>query len=85
MERKRKVLEKLIIVYIKKGLTFRYTTQTLNLFNSHLFSNTGLIYCFFFNSFFYYKILKYFNTHTHTQRRESLKEIDSGIYLKVPN
>ena len=81
MERKRKVLEKLIIVYIKKGLTFRYTTQTLNLFNSHLFSNTGLIYCFFFNSFFYYKILKYFNTHTHTHRGEKVLKKLIVVYI----
>ena len=34
-----KVLNKLAVVYIQKDLTFRYTAQTLNLFNSHLFSN----------------------------------------------
>ena len=35
-------------VYIQKGLTFGYTIQVLNFFNSHSFSNVGLTDCFFF-------------------------------------
>ena len=34
-------------MYIQKSLTLRYTTQALNLFNSHSFSNVGLTHCFF--------------------------------------
>ena len=43
-----KVLKKLTVVYIQKGLTLEYTVQTLNLFNSHSFSNIGLTHYFFF-------------------------------------
>ena len=35
--------------------------------------------------FFFFRILKYFNTHIHGERGEDLKETDSGIYLKEPN
>ena len=43
-----KILKKLTVVYIQKGLTLEYTVQTLNLFNSHSFSNIGLTHYFFF-------------------------------------
>ena len=39
-------LKKLTVVYIQNGLTFGYTAQTLNLFNSHSFSNARLIHYF---------------------------------------
>ena len=39
-------LKKLTVVYIQNGLTFGYTAQTLNLFNSHSFSNVRLIHYF---------------------------------------
>ena len=45
--------KKLTVVYIQNGLTFGYTAQVLNIFNSHSFSNVGLIHCFL--------------THTHTR------------------
>ena len=48
MRREEKVLKKLIVVYIQKGLTIEYTTQTLNLFNSNSLSNVGLTLFFFF-------------------------------------
>ena len=35
-------------MYIQKGLTFGYTVQTLNLLNSHSFSNVELTHYFFF-------------------------------------
>ena len=35
------ILKKLTVVYIQKCLTLEYTTQTLNLFNSHSFFNVG--------------------------------------------
>ena len=47
-ERGKCFLKKLTEVYIQNGLTLKYTTQTLNLFNSHSFSNVRLIRCFFF-------------------------------------
>ena len=62
-ERKKKVLKKLKVVHISKGLTLRYTAHTLNIFSSHFFSNVGLTYCFFFCEY------KYFNMHT---RRDTL-------------
>ena len=54
--RREKVLKKLIVIYIQKGLTIgytaqtlnpfnssiEYTAQTLNFFNSYSFSNMGL-------------------------------------------
>ena len=43
-----KILKKLTVVYIQKGLTLEYTVQTLNLFNSHSFLNIGLTHYFFF-------------------------------------
>ena len=39
---------KLIVVYIQNGLTFRYTTEVLNFFYSHSFSNVRLTYYFLF-------------------------------------
>ena len=35
--------------------------------------------------FFFFENTKYFNTHTHRERREGLKEIDSGIDPKEFN
>ena len=35
-------------MYIQKSLTLGYTAQTLNLYNSHSFSNVGLTHYFFF-------------------------------------
>ena len=46
--RGRKVLKKLTAVYIQNGLTLGYIAHTLNLFNSHSFSNMGLTHYFFF-------------------------------------
>ena len=37
------------------------------------------------NIYIFFRILKYFNTHIHGERREDLKETDSGVYLKEPN
>ena len=56
------------MVYIQKGLTLEYTSQTLNLFNSHSFFNVGLTHCFFF-----LRILS-INTHTQGERRGERKE-----------
>ena len=47
MGRWENVLKKLTLVYIQKGLPLGYTTQVLNFFNSHSFSNVGLIHYFF--------------------------------------
>ena len=41
-------IKKITVMYIQKGLTLGNTAQTLNLFNSHSFSNVGLTNCFFF-------------------------------------
>ena len=46
--KREKVLKKLTVVYIQKGLTFGYTAQALNLYNSHSFSNVRLTHCCFF-------------------------------------
>ena len=43
-----KVLKKLTVVYIQKGLTLGYTAHVLNFFNSHLFFIVVLTHCFFF-------------------------------------
>ena len=63
-ERGKKVLKKLKVVYISKGLTLGYIAHTLNFFNLHFFSDVGLTYCFLFCEY------KYFNIHirrdTHT-------------------
>ena len=49
MGRGENVLKKLTAVYIQKGLTLEYTTPSLNLFNSHSFSNAlNSIYLFSF-------------------------------------
>ena len=48
MEREKKILKKLMVIYIQKGLTLGYTAQILNFFNSHLFSNMGLTHYFSF-------------------------------------
>ena len=48
MRREKKVLKKLIVVYIQKGLTLGYTVHVINFFNSHSFSNVGLTHYFFF-------------------------------------
>ena len=66
-------------MYIQNGLTLGYTVQTLNLFNSHSFSNVGLTH-----SFFFFRILNIL-TYTHREREEGLKETDSGIYSKGLN
>ena len=55
-------LKKLTMVYIQKGLTLEYTSQTLNLFNSHSFFNVGLTHYFFF--------LRILSINTHTGRGE---------------
>ena len=47
MGRGENVLKKLTMVYIQKGLPLGYTTQVLNFFNSHSFSNVGLTHYFF--------------------------------------
>ena len=47
-EEERKFLKKLTMVHIQKDLILGYTTQALNLFNSHSFSNVGLTHYFFF-------------------------------------
>ena len=47
MGRGENVLKKLTMVYIQKGLPLGYTTQVLNFFNSHSFSNVGLNNYFF--------------------------------------
>ena len=70
MGRGEKILKKLIVVYIKKVLTLEYTAQTLNLFNSHSFSNMRLTHCFFL-----LRILNIFNTHTHGEGRRSYKNL----------
>ena len=66
-------------MYIQNGVTLGYTTQTLNLFNLHSFSNVGLTHCFFF-----LRILS-INTHTRGEGRRFFKEIYSGVYPKWPN
>ena len=48
MGRWKKVLKKLIVVYIQEGLNLGYTAHDLNLFNSHSFFNVGLTHYFFF-------------------------------------
>ena len=40
--------KKLTVVYIQKGLTLKYTVQTLNIFYLYSFSNVGLTHYFFF-------------------------------------
>ena len=71
------------MVYIQKDLTLEYTSQTLNLFNSHSFFNVGLTHCFFF--------LRILSINIHTGREERgeermfFKEIYSGVYSKGPN
>ena len=49
-----RVLKKLTVVYIQNSLTLGYTVQTLNLFNSHSFSNVGLTHYFFFLNIKYF-------------------------------
>ena len=80
MGRWKKVLKKLIVVYIQEGLNLGYTAHVLNLFNSHSFFNVGLTHYFFF-----LRILSIFNTHTHRKRGECLKETYNGVYLEKPN
>ena len=74
MGRGEKVLKKLIVVYIQKGLTLEYTAHALNLFNSHSFFNVGLTYSFFF----FFRILNIL-IHTHEERGEGFKETYSGV------
>ena len=64
-----KVLNKLTIVYIQNGIALGYTTQVLNLFNSHSFSNVR-----FFIDKSRYVIENKIN-----------KVYGSGVYLKVYN
>ena len=63
------VLKKLTVVYIQNDITLEYTTQTLNLFNSHSFSNVR-----FFIDKSKYVIENKIN-----------KVYDSGVYLKEHN
>ena len=71
---------KLTVVYIQNDLTLGYTSQALNLYNSHSFSNVELTHCFFF-----FENTKYFNTHTKEEREESFKKTNNDIYPKGPN
>ena len=48
MERKEKVLKKLIVMYIQNDQTLRYITHVLNIFNTFSFSNVELTYCYLF-------------------------------------
>ena len=65
-----KFLKKLTVVYIQNGLTFGYTVQVLNLFNSHSFFNVRLTHYFFF-----LRILSIFNTHTQEEGRMSQRNL----------
>ena len=49
-----KVLKKLTVVYIQKGLTLEYTVHALSLFNSYLFFNVELTDCLLFIYFLEY-------------------------------
>ena len=69
MKRGEKVLKKLTIVYIQNGIALGYTTQVLNLFNSHSFFNVR-----FFIDKSRYVIENKIN-----------KVYGSGVYLKVYN
>ena len=84
MRRGKKVLKKLTVMYIQKGLTLGYTAQTLNLFKSHSFFDVGLAYYFFVR-------IRSILTHTEGRRRQLLLVVytygtrinyDSCIHLK---
>ena len=51
MGRGENVLKKLTMVYIQKGLPLGYTTQVLNFFNSHSFSNVELVHSLTYTNF----------------------------------